>query len=956
MPDFRPTLRIALASCVLSAACLPAASLSAQQIADPANLTGEHVSPPALADTLPINHGAPALQQLLVKLRTRASMMLVVAHPDDEDGGFLTYESRGQGARAAMLTLTRGEGGQNLMSADFDDALGLIRTQELLAADRYMGVDQFFGTEVDFGFSKTKEETLAKWTHDRVLYDAVRTVRLYRPLVIAAVFVGGVTDGHGQHQVSGEIAQEAFVAAADPKMFAEMGLPPWAPLKVYSRSPFARIDGQGMFDYATGKYSPVLFHNYVTGIDITHAPVPTVQIHEGEASNLMGMNGDTYIQFARRGLALQKSQNGGQSRGPASGAFDSGYTLMAARTCSQTTCASLAKQGWVAGSELPEHEQTIFDAIDTTLPSIATLAPDAPVALHQYLVQSLTEVDRLVGAAAALFKPENLEPTVEPLHSAFTQIDSLIAAVDATNFDATQKYNVLHELRIKHAQLNSALIFALGITVDPVVPATLPQNLVPGRAITVRASLTTASVKPLEVLSATLRVAGREHSAVIQAQPVATPTLLSANTPLTLTFEDRLAADTPITRPAFSHPNIDQAFYAVDVAALRNAPAAPAPLVAEIRVRTESGLTLDIPSNVRISSDASVPQAAVVVPALSVSVAPTAGIIALNSGSFKLNVSTRSELAATTANLKLALPAGWKSDPAKSAPALDRAGQSSTVSFNIVPAHLERNARYNVSAAGETGTHSFAESYRAVGYPGLTITNLYSPATYRAASVDLTTAAGIKIAYLPGTGDSVPDLLPNLGVTPTILKIADLTAANLAQYDEVILGVRAYSAHPQLAGAGSKPLLDYATNGGVVVVQYNNGKYGEAEAPFPITTPLSSGDHAHDVVEEAQPVEVLMPAAPLLSWPNKITAADFNDWVSERGHAFAGTWSKEYTALLETHDAGQEPQKGGLIVAAVGKGAYIYCGLALYRQLPEGVPGAYRLFANLLSYAKNPGR
>lgn len=951
MPDFRPTLRIALASCALAAT-----SVHAQQIADPANLTGEHVAPPALADTLPIDHGAPALQQLLIKLRTRASMMLVVAHPDDEDGGFLTYESRGQGARVAMLTLTRGEGGQNLMSADFDDALGLIRTQELLAADRYMGVDQFFGTEVDFGFSKTKEETLAKWTHDRVLYDAVRTVRLYRPLVIAAVFVGGVTDGHGQHQVSGEVAQEVFLAAADPKVFPEMGLPPWAPLKVYSRSPFARIDGQGMFDYATGKYSPVLFHNYVTGVDITHAPVPTLSIHEGEDSSLIGMNGDTYLQFARKGLALQKSQNGGASRGPGSGAFDSGYTLMAARTCAQSSCPGLAKQGWVAGSELPEHEQSIFDSIDTTLPSIATLAPDAPVALHQSLVQSLTEVDRLVAAAAVLFKPENLEPTVEPLHSALTLVDSLIADVDSANFDATQKFNVLHELHIKHAQLNSALICALGIVVDPVVAANSPQDLVPGRAIAVRTSLTTTSAKPLQIVAATLRVAGPDHPAIIPAQPVATPTLLAANAPLTLTFEDRLAADTPVTRPAFSHPNIDQAFYTVDVAALRNAPAAPAPLVVETRVRTESGLQLDVPANVRVNADSSVPQAAVVVPAWSVAVAPAAGIIALNSGSFHLTVSARSNVASSTTNLKVTLPAGWKSDAARTAVALDRAGQSTTVPLSIAPARLERNARYTVSVAGDSGGHLFAESYRAVGYPGLTNTNLYTPATYRAASVDLMTAPGLKIGYLPGTGDSVPDLLPNLGLTPTILKITDLTPANLAQYDEVILGVRAYSAHPQLAGAGSKPLIDYAANGGVVVVQYNNGKYGEAEAPYPITTPLSSGDHAHDVVEEAQPVEVLVPASPLLSWPNKITAADFNDWVSERGHAFAGTWSSEYTALLETHDVGQEPQKGGLVIAPVGKGAYIYCGLALYRQLPEGVPGAYRLFANLLSYPKNPKR
>ena len=214
-----------------------------QELRDPANLAGERVRASVTEDPIPVNKGALALEQSLVKLRTRASLMMIVAHPDDEDGGMLTYESRGQGARVAMLTLTRGEGGQNLMSGDFDDALGLVRTQELLAADRYMGVDQMFGTEVDFGFSKTKEEALAKWTHERVLYDAVRAVRLFRPLVVTSVFAGGLTDGHGQHQVSGEMAQEVFDAAGDPKVFPEMGLEPWLPLKVYARTPFSRVSG-----------------------------------------------------------------------------------------------------------------------------------------------------------------------------------------------------------------------------------------------------------------------------------------------------------------------------------------------------------------------------------------------------------------------------------------------------------------------------------------------------------------------------------------------------------------------------------------------------------------------------------------------------------------------------------------------------------------------------------------
>jgi hypothetical protein len=258
-----------------------------------------------------------------------------------------------------------------------------------------------------------------------------------------------------------------------------------------------------------------------------------------------------------------------------------------------------------------------------------------------------------------------------------------------------------------------------------------------------------------------------------------------------------------------------------------------------------------------------------------------------------------------------------------------------------------------VSASRSTETYS--EGYRPVGYPGLTYTNYYTPATLRIVPVDVHTAPNLKVAYLPGTGDDVPAYLPDLGITPTILTLADLTAQDLKQFDAVILGVRAYTAHPELAGPGSQPLIDYARNGGVVIVQYNNGRYGDAEAPYPISTPGSSGDHAHDVVDEAQPVTILAPDSPLLTWPNRITTADFDHWVAERGHAFAGIWAPQYQALLETHDPGQPPQQGGLLFARVGKGAYIYCGLALYRQLPEGVPGAYRLLANLISVARSPG-
>ncbi len=305
---------------------------------------------------LRVDRGTPALQQSLRKLATRSSLMLIVAHPDDEDGGMLTYESRGQGARVALLTLNRGEGGQNIMSNDLWDALALVRTQELLAADRRYGVDQYFTRVADFGFSKTLDEALSVWGHDRVLYDVVRAVRLNRPLVLAAVFVGGITDGHGQHQVSGEMAQEVFKAAGDPNVFPDQikaGLLPWTPLKVYARVPSFSISPKGMYDYATGKWAPVRFYDYVAGKSIDAVPTTTLNIPEGAYDPALG---GSYIQLAREGLGQQKSQNGGTGI-PLPGVFNVPYHRYGSRVKS------------------PDKEQSFFDGIDISLAGIASLAP-----------------------------------------------------------------------------------------------------------------------------------------------------------------------------------------------------------------------------------------------------------------------------------------------------------------------------------------------------------------------------------------------------------------------------------------------------------------------------------------------------------------------------------------------------------------------------------------------------
>jgi len=912
-----------------------AAQLTPQQ--DPANLAGERVSPPSLADTLPIDHGAPALEQLLRRLRTRASFMLIVAHPDDEDGGMLTYLSRGQGARVATLTLNRGEGGQNLMSGDFEDALGLIRTQELLSADRYMASDQFFGTEVDFGFSKTKEESFAKWPHDRVLYDTVRAIRLYRPLVIASVFIGAPSDGHGQHQVSGEITQEAFKAAGDPSVFPDMGLPPWQPLKVYARIPFARIDSQGMFDYATNQYVPARFTNYVTGKVTTTVPNANVVVPEGSSDPLLG--GLTYVQFAREGLALQKSQIGKGVRLAPPGKFDVSYHRY----------GSTLNQPDGDDSGL---ESGFFDGIDTSLASIASLAPD----IAERVRPGLERMDRLIAAAQSKFDPNRLDAVAPDLRTALTGLDQILHELEDPNINDLphdETYNILHELHIKRTQLNDALLLADGVTLRATL---VPQNgldslLTIAQRIDVATTLATA--EPLQLRSLNLDFLGvstkTRPTPGSEALP-ALPASLPAHDIRKQTLRTLVDRELPPTRPYFSRPNTEQPYYDLSNPALRNAPSTPPPLTVTATLN-DHGVPLTIDAIVSGPADTTPRQPAVVVPPVSVSLPVSASVIPVQDHTFSLSYTAENPESEAAPQFHLQLPPRWTytvPDPENPLPPVPPAGRVSRQTALVHTVDPRAYQPYPITVVAELHGLSYREGYRSVGYPGLQTTNLYTPSIFHVTSVDLATAPGLNIAYLPGTGDDVPAALKDLGVHTRIISVANLTAQNLKPFDAVVLGVRAYEAHPDLAAAN--PALNaYAAAGGVVIAQYNTGRLPEGTGPYP----LNLGD-SEKVVEENAPVHILAPAYPLLSWPNQITPADFNNWVEERGHGFMGSWDPRYLAPLETHDPGQRPQLGGLLVGRTGRGAWIYLGLALYRQFPEGVPGPYRLLANLISAGKNP--
>ncbi|RXH54901.1 PIG-L family deacetylase [Granulicella sibirica] len=917
-------------------AALLATSAFAQNPLDKADLAREHVHPSEYVREIPTNEGVAALQQSLVKLRTRASIMMIVAHPDDEDGGMLTTQSRGLGARTAMLTLTRGEGGQNVMTGDFNDALGLERTQELLAADRYEGVDQFWGTEIDFGFSKTKEEAFSQWTHERVLYDAVRAVRLYRPLVLAAVFIGGITDGHGQHQVSGEITQEVFTAAGDPKVFPEMGLAPWSPLKVYARNPTFAITPKGLFDYATGHYTPAKFYNYVTKAWSTETPATNVTIHEGDYSPLLGM---TYLQFARLGLGMQKTQNGGMGI-PQAGTFDVAYHRY--------------------GSRIPaaDTESTFYDGIDTSIKGIATLAPGETT----FLPQALTAIEAIADRAATDFRPRNPSAIAPTLREGLVATTNLIDKVESSSLPKLQKVDVTHELRVKQTQFNNALVQSLGLSLRaqlaPAVEITGPFaafqdsadtaiTAVPGDTVTVNIRLVNGSNTPLTEKEARLTTTFPAESPSESASAA-----LPQNTPRDSHLTLKIPSDTEPTRPPFLQPNAATSHYEVADPGLRNASLAPFPLTAWVTVDydgTPIRLGQVVQTAHRAPGQGVVYEPLTLVPALSVSVSPSAGVTPLTDKSFPLTAhltsSTRNSINGT---LALTLPKGWTSTPASVPFSLNHEGEATGITFTVTPDRVTTTP-YTITAVATANGHEYREGFRSVGYPTLRPANLYHPATYATRGVDVKVPANLRVAYLAGTGDEIPDNLEDLGIHATLITTSQLNQEHLRFFDVVVLGVRAYAAHPDLATMNPQ-LLAYAKAGGVVIVQYNTSRYGTSEAPFAITVPGSSD---RNVVVEDDPVTLLTPDAPVFNWPNKITSKDFDGWIEERGHGFAATYDPHYEALTETHDPEQEPQKGGLLYARTGKGAYVYVAYALYRQLPEGVPGAYRIFANLLSLSRN---
>ena len=901
-----------------------------------------HGEPREYAQPIAEDRGAAAMERSLRQLGTWASLMMIVAHPDDEDGAMLTYEGRGEGVRTSQLTLTRGEGGQNAISADAYDELGVIRTNELLRADQFYGVKQYWGTEADFGFSKTQEEAFAQWGHERVLYDAVLAIRRERPLVLVATFVGAVTDGHGQHQVSGEIEQEAYQVAGDPKVFPEqfaLGVRPWSPRAVFSRMPFAPVTGKGMFDYATGKWAPVRFENYVTKETSTKQLNEDVKIPSGSFDPVLGRG---YGQIAREGWGEQKSQNGGGNP-TLSGDFESEYHRWAAR---------------VAG--LKGEQASFFAGMDTSVAGLASLVlRDGDASAPAWLTTGLKEIAARVEEARKSCAAEHPEAVAPILKAGYLATMTLRQRVATSDLPKDGRADLVAELELKEREFQDALALSLGLDLQVY---TTRQSAAPAGPFGGGIEETSRSVSPGDALEVRIHTGNATGKAKLErvwleshdGKPWTADQTAHSAPASDVTIEARVPEDAKPTEPYFTRPTIEQPYYNISNPEWRGRSFAPYPLSGWAEFRYE-GVPIVLGETVqtmqRIIGIGGVFEPLAVTPKIGVKITPESQILPLDGSPLQVRVTVHCEGAAE-GKVRLKLPDGWTATPAEADFHRKYYGDTEAMLFAVKPpANLEAAAQethqdkgFVLKAEADSGGRTYASGWQRVGYATLRPYNVYHRAETHTRAVDVKVAPGLRVGYVMGTGDTVPQAMEGLGIQPHLLTTSELYSSDLSAWDAIVIGIRAYSNRPEL-GMIQGRLDGYVQGGGTLIVQYQSNT-------FPAPYALAMGRIPERVVEERAPVKILTPDDPLMSAPNRITAHDFDGWVEERGHSFLDTWDPSFTPLTETADVGQDAQRGGLVVAHPGKGTYVYIAYALYRQLPELVPGSYRILANLLSAGK----
>lgn len=808
------------------------------------------VIPWLCAAPLPEDRGAAGVWQALKRLNTQARVLYIVAHPDDEDAATLTLLARGHGARVTLLSLTRGESGANLVTGDFFDRLGALRTLEHRKAAEHYGVALRYTRFADFGYSKNIEETWKNWDRAAVLRDVVAHVRRLRPHVIIARFQGSPRDGHGHHQASGVLAREAFHAAADAEQFADLGLPAWSAAKLYCGN-WNRLD-EGAMAVDAGVTDPML--------------------------------GRSYAEIGREGYRFQRSQAMGAVL-VRPGPFVAYYKLIESRRAG-TPPDEFFLDGLGADALPPTEARAAVllarEQFDARRP--AAIAPLLARALK--LVQDpayAAELERALALALGVELEALIEPDQPPEGAAarFRPAATFQVAVPGRKFRVSSHVHVRSDAAVAVVRTDF-----LGAAFEGV-------ELEPGRfEVELKRPLSSAAHWR------------REHPFVTSYEYLGPPEWFGLSMP----------PAPAAVRAVLSYEGT------------------------EFRVeRAPETRSIDA-----IGLEVRAPLAAG--PPLAVKFDAAAMILPLGRASLETSVTVRAVGAGGRAGtLQLRLPEGWTCEPAEAAFKLTREGEQARVRFKVTPAGV-RAERYRIEAVARMDGSEYGGEFERISYPGLESLYLEAPARQIVQGVDVKVAPGLRAGYVMGSGDEVPEALRQLGVEVEMLDDEALAAAELSRYSVILLGIRAYAAREALK-AHNRRLLDYVEKGGRLIVQYNTPEFDAGFGPYP----YSMTQRPEEISEEDAPVRVLAPGSPLFQTPNLITEADWAGWVEQRGSKFLVQWDERYRPMIESHDTGQAPQQGIWLEANYGKGSYAYCALAWYRQLPFAVPGAVRIFANLVS-------
>jgi LmbE family N-acetylglucosaminyl deacetylase len=805
---------------------------------------------------------AAALLRDLERLGRVGRVLYLAPHPDDENTRLLAWLVNVPKVRAAYLSLTRGEGGQNLIGAEQAPLLGLIRTQELLDARSIDHAEQLFGRERDFGYSKSPEEALAIWGHDEALADVVWAIRRWRPDVVITRFSPDDRDTHGHHIASAMLAREAYEKAGDPAAFPEQlaFVKPWRPVRVvWNRGLWGPTDPKDLVGFVgleTGVFDPLL------GASMSEIAARSRSMHKSQG----------FGSTSRRGSALE-------------------YFKLLAGEPMQSSPLDGVELGWkrIPGS---------------------------------------SGLERLLEKARVEFKPQDPAASIPTLLAARDALDKL--------GDAQVKADV-------RPALDRVVAGCAGLWADATAAA---PSAVPGAELSIALEAVNRSSAAVTLKS--VRLLGEE---------VAVGKPLAPNQPWTESRKPALPRDTAYTTPYWLAEEPTTGRWTVKDQRLVGLPEEPPAVVATL-VFDVAGHELTLEREVTYAWTDPVAgerrRPLEVVPP--VTLAPRDALLVFpDSRPQELRVEVRATVAAAAGTLEPEVPAGFTLAPQKLAFALEKPGAVQTLVFRVTPPG--RLAQETASETGQLhlsavldGGARVSSSIARVEYPHIPMQTVVSAARVKLVRLNLARSV-TRVGYIPGAGDEVPAALRRVGYEVTVLTDELLAEQPLDRFEAIVTGVRAFNTNPHLPDYHAK-LMDYVAKGGTLVVQYNTAnrisKLAGELGPFP----LALGQDR--VTDEDAHVKILKPEHRLLTTPNRLAAKDFDGWVQERGLYFAATWDARYQPLLSMHDPDEPAREGGLLVARFGRGAFVYTGLAFFRQLPAGVPGAYRLFANLLGREPEP--